>query len=190
MNAEDDFALLDEILKLLRPLTTERRARLVRVLAQMVDVPRPFLEQEPLIDQVMRPQRSAKIPYSQDLSVSPKQFLLEKQPKSDVERIACLAFYLTHYRDMPHFKTLDLNKLNTEAAQPRLSNANYATANAVNYGYLAVASKGLRQLSAAGEQYVNALPDRQAAKIIMTNAMKRRRPKRRTPNGTTKTKAR
>jgi hypothetical protein len=74
-----------------------------------------------------------------------------------------------------------LSKLNTEAAQPRLSNPNYATKNALAYGYLAQASKGQRQLSAAGEQFVNALPDRVAAKLVMTNLMKRKRQKKR-PN--------
>jgi len=47
--------------------------------------------------------------------MSPKDFLLEKQPRTDVERIACLAYYLTHYRATPHFKTIDLSILNTEA---------------------------------------------------------------------------
>jgi hypothetical protein len=78
---------------------------------------------------------------------------MEKQPRTDVERVACLAYYLTHYRDMPHFKTLDLAKLNTEAAQPKFSNAHYASQNALNMGYLAPADKGQRQLSAAGEQF-------------------------------------
>ena len=35
--------------------------------------------------------------------MSPKDFLMEKAPNTDVERIACLAYYLTHYRSTPHF---------------------------------------------------------------------------------------
>jgi hypothetical protein len=58
-------------------------------------------------------------PFSKDSSMSAKDFLTEKAPKTDVERIACLAYYLTHYRSTPHFKTLDLSLLNTEAAQPK-----------------------------------------------------------------------
>ena len=34
----------------------------------------------------------------------PKAFFKEKGPKTDVERIACLAFYLANYRDVPFFK--------------------------------------------------------------------------------------
>jgi hypothetical protein len=54
--------------------------------------------------------------FSEGHQPTPKQFLLEKAPQTDVERIACLAYYLTNYRETPHFTTLDLAKLNTEAA--------------------------------------------------------------------------
>jgi restriction endonuclease Mrr len=116
--------------------------------------------------------------FSEDTSMSPKEFLLEKQPRTDVERIACLAYYLTHYRDTPHFKTLDLNKLNTEAAQPKFSNATVSANNAQKRGYLVPSTKGHRQISAAGEQFVRALPDREAAKAAMTALRPRRRNKR------------
>src|SRR5260221_2973420 len=48
--------------------------------------------------------------FSEDRSIPPKQFLFERQPLTDVEKVACLAFYLTHYRNIPHFKTLDISK--------------------------------------------------------------------------------
>jgi hypothetical protein len=89
-----------------------------------------------------------------------------------------LAYYLTHFRDTPHFTTLELAKLNTEAAQPKFSNTAYAATNAANAGYLASATKNQRQLSAAGEQFVMALPDRAAAKAAM-NATRRRSQSRR-----------
>ena len=54
--------------------------------------------------------------FSDRQELSPKEFLFQKQPKTDVERVACLAYYLTHYRGTPHFKTVDISKLNTEAA--------------------------------------------------------------------------
>src|SRR5947208_9967107 len=106
--------------------------------------------------------------FSDDTSMSPREFLLEKQPRTDVERIACLAFYLTHYRDTPHFKTLDLSKLNTEAAQPKFGNAAYAVENATKQHYLVGATKGNKQLSATGEQFVQALPDRSKAREVMS----------------------
>src|SRR5262249_3617495 len=98
--------------------------------------------------------------------------------------IAVLAYYLTHYRDQPFFKTLDLSKLNTEAAQPKFSNAANSANNAVKQRYLVSASKGQRQLSAAGEQFVSALPDRAAARLAMASAQPRRRTKRPAPKRT------
>ncbi len=116
--------------------------------------------------------------YSENRSISPKEFMLEKEPRTDVERIACLAYYLAHYRDMPHFKTLDLSTLNTEAAQLKFSNAAFATENASKMGYLVPASKGQKQLSAFGERFVRALPDREAAKDVMSLARPRRKERR------------
>jgi hypothetical protein len=119
--------------------------------------------------------------FSKDHPVSPKEFLLQKQPRSDVERVACLAYYLTHYRDQPHFRTLDISKLNTEAAQIKFSNPVLSVNNAATLGYLAQASKGNKQISAPGEMFVAALPDRDAAQAAMANARPKRKSKRQTP---------
>ena len=119
--------------------------------------------------------------FSKDRPITPKEFLLRKQPRTDVERVACLGYYLTHYRDQPHFKTLDISKLNTEAAQIKFSNPAKAVDNAANYGYLAQATKGNKQISAQGEVFVEALPDRDAAHAAMANARPRRKTKRSTP---------
>ena len=110
--------------------------------------------------------------------MSPKDFLVEKAPKTDVERIACLAYYLTHYRATPHFKTLDISVLNTEAAQPKFSNTAYSTNNAVKMKYVVPATKGYRQLSALGERFVQALPDREAGKEVLLSMRRKNRSKR------------
>jgi hypothetical protein len=102
--------------------------------------------------------------FSEPESTTPKEFMLRKSPTTDVERVACLAYYLTHFRSLPHFKTKDLSDLNTEAAQRRFSNAAFAVVNATNCGFLVPSVKGCKQLSAAGEQFVQALPDRDAAR--------------------------
>jgi hypothetical protein len=116
----------------------------------------------------------ARPAFSDDRAPSPKEFLFQKQPKTDIERIACLAFYLTDFRDTPHFKTLDLAKLNTEAAQIKFSNAAYAAENATKAGYLAAAANAQKQITAWGEQFVTALPDREAALKAISQARKRR----------------
>ncbi len=123
--------------------------------------------------------------FSNQKEMSPKQFMLEKRPKSDVERLACLAYYLTHYRNMPQFKTIDLSKLNTEAAQRKFANAAGTAKNAGTTHYFVQASKkGYRQLSADGEQIIAALPDREAVAVIR----KRMRPRKARSSNTRGTK--
>jgi hypothetical protein len=113
--------------------------------------------------------------FSEDRDISPKEFIMQKQPRTDVERVACLAYYLTHYRNTPHFKTVDISKLNVEAAQSKMSNPAMAVDNATKTGYLAVATRGNKQISAPGELFVQALPDREAAKAAMATGKRKKR---------------
>jgi hypothetical protein len=115
-------------------------------------------------------------PYSgsDDRQLSPKQFLHEKRPSTDLDRVVCLAYYLTHYRNTPHFKTLDISKLNTEAAQIKFSNAASSVDNATKAGLLVPATKGNKQLSTPGELYVQALPDKASARAAIEGYKKRR----------------
>lgn len=176
IETDDEFSVLNKILAALQPLTVDKRRNVIRSLISLLNMDRTSSPSphETQIESFSPPHSSHRVPFSADLAISPKQFLLQKQPRTDVERIACLAFYLTHYRDTPHFKTLDLAKLNTEAAQPKFSNTAYATTNAAKMGYLAPAPKSQRQISAAGEQFVQALPDRDAAKLAMSSARPRK----------------
>ncbi len=123
---------------------------------------------------------SRGVSFSENRDMSAKDFLREKSPKTDIERIVCLAYYLTHYKDTPHFKTLDLSNLNTEAAQSKFSNAAFSVVNATNAGLLVPAVKGSKQLSAAGELFVQALPDREAARASIENMRIKRKSKKKT----------
>lgn len=171
-----EFEALQRIISVLQPLDNEARKRILTSTATFlnIDVSINKISSKPLIPEHQN--KTNVVPkYSDDTSMSPKEFLLEKQPRTDVERIACLAYYLTYYRDLPHFKTTDLSALNTETAQPRFANAAYSSNNATKMGYLVQASKGNRQISAAGEQFVRSLPDRDAAKAAMM-AVRPRKP--------------
>lgn len=112
--------------------------------------------------------------FSENRAPSAKQFIFEKKPSTEVERVACLAYYLSHYRETSHFKTFDLSKLNTEAAQVKFSNPARAVDHATRSGFLVPAGTGKKQISSAGELFVQALPDRLAAKQVLQAA----RPKR------------
>jgi hypothetical protein len=168
-------AALQTLIDTLSRLDEEARQRVLKAVNSFFQTERapPSAFQDHVHTSPYEP-KNERSQFSADRSPSPKTFLLDKQPKTDVERIACLAYYLTHFREMQYFKTLDLAKLNTEAAQPKFSNTAYAATNAANLGYLVSGPKGQRQLSAAGEQFIAALPDREAAKHAMNAARPRR----------------
>ncbi len=106
---------------------------------------------------------------------TPKSFLRAKAPNSDVQRVACLAWYLTHQRDEPHFKSIGISKLNTESAGAKLNVAR-AVANATSLNkYLAPAGKGKKQITALGEDVVDALPDQAAVSSLAKRSRKRTR---------------
>lgn len=127
-------------------------------------------DESPDFHKTVSPLRFSSVP-----SVTAKEFLLEKAPQTNVERIACLAYYLTHYRDTPHFRTLEISKLNTEAALPKFSNASYSVRDATTAGVLVNGPRGAKQLSAMGEQFVLSLPDRDQAKDVLQRMRPRKR---------------
>jgi hypothetical protein len=111
--------------------------------------------------------------------LTPKEFLAKKEPSTDVERMTCLAYYLTKARDTQEFNTADLTLLNTEAAGRRFTNAAATGKNATaKSGYLTGATGKKRQITHLGDQIVEALPDRDAVKAILARQPKRKRPSR------------
>ncbi len=166
----DDEDVLQAVIAALRPLSPESKSRVIGTVSTFYGLgARPIEPAGPATA------RSAPAADAEGAGVSPKQFVAEKEPRTDVERVACLAYYLTHYADLPHFKTVDISRLNTEAAQPKFANAAASVNNAGKMGYLVAATKGEKQLSAAGERFVLALPDRERAKAAMENGRPRRR---------------
>jgi hypothetical protein len=114
-----------------------------------------------------------------------KQFIASKKPSNDVQQIACLAYYLTHFKDKPHFKTIDLTNLNIEAAARKISNPSRASDNAARTShFLAQAGKGNRQITTLGEEVVAALPDQEKVKQVIATGKSGRLRK-----GTKKSKA-
>jgi hypothetical protein len=107
---------------------------------------------------------------------TPKEFLREKSPTSEVHRIACLAYYLTHSKGQSQFKTKDLSQLNIDAGQSPMSNASVTVANAEKGRLLAPVGRGKKQITTLGEDVVKALPNREAVKAAMSA---RRKPRKR-----------
>lgn len=180
-----EFEVLQRIIAALTPLSSEARRRILESTALFLRI--ELKPQSKTASSHLNDSHNpvyANPPFAEDTSMSPKEFVLEKQPKTDVERIACLAYYLTHYRGSPHFRTTDLSMLNTEAAQPKFANTAYSSNNAVKMGYLVPSTKGQRQLSAVGERFVRALPDREAAKAAIDALRRKPRAKRSRKNST------
>jgi hypothetical protein len=185
----NEFQALQAVISALQPLDQEARNRILDSAATFLGIsqqsPRPVqgLSHSPTSGPgSVSSSFDSRPRFSDDTTMSPKDFMMEKAPKTDVERIACLAYYLTNYRGTQHFKTLDISTLNTEAAQPKFSNTTYSTNNAVKLGYIVSSTKGHRQLSALGERFVQALPDRNLAKEVLLSLRRKNRGKRkRTP---------
>ncbi len=173
----DRAAILAKIIEELSVLPSEDQQKLLETIATFFGLRGPT-QGSTQIKSATQTTQSPRLPgggFSESRDISPKEFIMQKQPRTDVERVACLAFYLTNYRNTPHFKTIDISKLNTEAAQSKMSNAHVAVDNATKTGYLVPASKGTKQISAAGEVFVQALPDRDAAKASMTKLRPRKK---------------
>jgi hypothetical protein len=109
---------------------------------------------------------------------TPREFVSRKKPVSQVERVACLAYYLTQYRRVQYFKAMDIAALNTEAAAPKFGNVSRDLDNADRqYGYVVSSGNGSKQLTVRGEAVVLALPDRDAVEMAAAeHPHKRKRP--------------
>lgn len=175
----DESTILHKIIAELTPLSEDSRRRMIDTVCTFFGIARSqggHAGSGPGLVPAATPPTSFR--FSESEAPSPKEFMREKAPRTDLERVACLGYYLTHYRSTAHFKTKDITDLNTEAAQRPFSNTAFSVANATNAGYLVPSVKGCKQLSATGEQFVQALPDREAAREMRERLKPRKAAKR------------
>ena len=178
MDDPADFTVVSQIVSLLKNMDKEEQVHIINTVTTWLKLDTCQLDHSP--SGPSKPSQSADTPtstspFTTNVEMTPKQFMLEKQPRTDVERLACLAYYLTHYRETPQFRTIELSKLNTEAAQRKFSNAANTAKDAAKAHYFVQAPKKLhRQLSAEGEQIIAALPDREKAAEIRKRIKPRR----------------
>lgn len=108
-----------------------------------------------------------------------RAFLRAKNPKSSMQQVACLAYYLTHHRQTPEFKTKDIRKMNKDAGGARLGNPSRDVANAYTMGgYLGTAGGGRKIITGFGEAIVDALPAQEAVKALQAESATRKRNRR------------
>jgi hypothetical protein len=76
---------------------------------------------------------------------------------------------------MPHFKTVDVNKLNIESAHSFTNAALFVRHATSTYHYLSAAGAGKKQITTLGEAVVEALPDRARVQAAMAEHKTSRR---------------
>lgn len=175
----DEASVLQRMITDLSSLPEDSRKRLIDTICVFLGLSSPSRVEPPsqLTAPQLKPSRLSSFQFSEDVSPKVKQFMHDKNPQTDVERVACLAYYLSQYRATPHFRTKEITELNKESAHRPFSNTAVAVDNATKQGYLVPSIKGSKQISAYGERFVEALPDREAGKEIMATARAGRRTK-------------
>ncbi len=95
------------------------------------------------------------------------QFVGQKNPKNEYQRLAVLGYFLFKVRGSETFTLKDLAAANTEARQPKFSNISGSVNKALTrYKYLSQAGgRGLYSISFPGEQVVDALPNAEAVPV-------------------------
>lgn len=153
----------------LKDLDGKLQRRIIEWLTDKLEIASPVLQQG--LDNTPAKTFSPAVLKNQAAGapLDPKVFMTSKRPQNINERITCLAYFLTHFRDMKQFKTVDLTKLNTEASQPKISNPTYYARDAADAQFLSLAGGGKKQITARGEALVEALPDRAAVTAALEN---------------------
>ncbi len=171
----DDVTALGTVLDALSQLEAPAQQWVLRTAATRLQVPVTLVPGQPVPP--ITPTPDVLLAAGTVGGLGPKDFLRLKAPKSDVDRVACLAFYLTFGRQTASYAARDVTAINTEAAGPKI-NMSRAVDNAANQsGYLTSAGKGKKQLTTLGEDVVNALPDYQKVKEIIATGRRKARKK-------------
>jgi hypothetical protein len=170
-SAPEDFGseleALGSILKALGPLPDKARDFVLRTAAERLGISFVTSSQKETSSVTVHDSKSG-LQGGGLHGASPKEFLKTKRPMSELQRIVCLAYYLTHAQNKRYFKTQDLTALNTDAAGGKFSNPSATVRNATSQSeFFAPAPKGTKQITALGEDYVNALPDQDEAKRVV-----------------------
>ena len=150
-----DADVLAEVILSLKRLPPEKRERVIETVATFFGVGASTKSRDIGAN-------AGPFLFSKDRTPSPKQFLTDKGPRNGHDRIMCLAYYLTHYRNLPTFSVLDISKLNAEAAQSKLPppEIHFYIHKALAKGLLLGGGpirKEVLQLTTSGEKFVREL---------------------------------
>jgi hypothetical protein len=168
-----EFKAIQTSLEALEPLDdTQRRFAVSMILARLgMDGAAGHLRVAPGVGHVGAPGAGSPPPGTtgniKDLSA--KDFLKQKQPRTDLERFTCLAYYLTHAQGITQFSTRDVTKLNGEAHGPNFTNAAATAQNGMKQSrFFSKAGGGKKRITTLGEAVVEALPSAEAVKEALS----------------------
>ena len=90
------------------------------------------------------------------------EFVKNKKPLNEYQRVAVIAYYLEHKEGKKEFKNAEMSKANTETArQPKIAN-------------ITSVGKATHQLSTHGADIVEALPDESKVKALIAEGKSRK----------------
>ena len=156
---------------LLSGLSTEQRQWVFDCIVLKYKIQATTSNQPP---QNASPQNQGHIPFNTQ-TISPvlnstiKDFLVQKRPFDNYERIACIVYHMEKTQGLEGVKNKDIIKGNKDARQTAFSNPGVFINHAVGrHGYLTTMGGGKKALSAKGEAVVNALPAREAVALVLS----------------------
>lgn len=95
-----------------------------------------------------------------------RAFMRVKRPTTDIQRVACLAFYIVSTTGRAGFSFQEMAQAHTDSGQPKI-NLSRALDNATRKArYLSARGQGEKQLTTLGEDVVSALPDQEQVKAL------------------------
>lgn len=174
--ADSAIEAMRAVIQLLSKLEQQKQHFVLKSVAELLGLSLDMFPRQPPVD-VLEPIEPMPPGKARTDSAIPtiKDFVINKKPGTDAERVTCLAFFLTHMDGRESFATSDLSKANQQARLPPLSNAALAVRRAAKAGLLTKQRDGALQLSALGETFTHALPDRSAAKASLRDSPMRAR---------------
>lgn len=154
------------ILQQLHPLSPEERNRLLDAISAYFGRLEPN-QIAPRSMYVPAPSRTNSVPFSVVRDISLRDFLLQKKPRTGVERVVCMAYYLLRHRNQQSFTNSDLLKmnsgvLNAGASLPR------RVSDAVKAGLLIQVTATEKKLTAKGEALALSMPKRLSKELTST----------------------
>ncbi len=103
-----------------------------------------------------------------------RDFIRIKKPVTDVQRVACLGYYLVHTTGQPGFTSKDVSVAHTDSGGSKI-NLTRALDNATRQSkYISNRLGREKQLTTLGEDVVNALPNQEAVKAVEAEVKKPR----------------